>query len=149
MKSRTSFFDATVFKKNFTRFAPAWILYTLGLLMCLMLLTSGPNYFFPDNLSESLMLMPIAGAVFALLCALLLFGDLFNSRMCYALHAMPQRRETYFITHWVTGLTFNAIATAESLGLKKIGDTTVQPDNAMTMGKINQISYLICVEEMN
>ena len=41
------------------------------------------------------------------------------------------------------------IATAESLGLKKIGDTTVQPDNAMTMGKINQISYLIKVEEMN
>ena len=41
------------------------------------------------------------------------------------------------------------IATAESLGLKKIGDTTVQPDNAMTMGKINQISYLIRVEEMN
>ena len=41
------------------------------------------------------------------------------------------------------------IATAESLGLKKIGDTTVQPDNAMTMGKISQISYLICVEEMN
>ena len=41
------------------------------------------------------------------------------------------------------------IATAESLGLKRIGDTTVQPDNAMTMGKISQISYLICVEEMN
>ena len=41
------------------------------------------------------------------------------------------------------------IATAESLGLKKIGDTTVQPDNAMTVGKINQISYLIRVEEMN
>ena len=41
------------------------------------------------------------------------------------------------------------IATAESLGLKKIGDTTVQPDNAMSMGKINQISYLIRVEEMN
>ena len=41
------------------------------------------------------------------------------------------------------------IATAESLGLKKIGDTTVQPDNAMTLGKIQQISYLIRVEEMN
>ena len=40
-------------------------------------------------------------------------------------------------------------ATAEALGLRKIGDTTVQPDNAMTMGKISQISYLICVEEMN
>ena len=41
------------------------------------------------------------------------------------------------------------IATAESLGLKRIGDTTVQPDNAMTLGKIQQISYLIRVEEMN
>ena len=41
------------------------------------------------------------------------------------------------------------IATANSLGLRKIGDTTVQPDNEMTRGKINQISYLIRVEEMN
>ena len=41
------------------------------------------------------------------------------------------------------------IATAESLGLKRIGDTTVQPDNAMTLGKIQQMSYLIRVEEMN
>ena len=41
------------------------------------------------------------------------------------------------------------IATAESLGLTKIGDTTVQPDNECTRGKITQISYLIRVEEMN
>ena len=41
------------------------------------------------------------------------------------------------------------IATAISLGLTKIGDTTVQPDNAMTLGKIQQISYLVRVEEMN
>ena len=41
------------------------------------------------------------------------------------------------------------IATAESLGLKKIGDTTVQPDNEQTRGKIAQISYLIKVEENN
>ena len=40
-------------------------------------------------------------------------------------------------------------ATAEALGLRKIGDTTVQPDNEMTRGKINQINYLIRVEEMN
>ena len=40
-------------------------------------------------------------------------------------------------------------ATAEALGLRKIGDVTVQPDNAMTQGKIKQISYLIRVEEMN
>ncbi|MBO4425993.1 MAG: 50S ribosomal protein L30 [Clostridiales bacterium] len=39
------------------------------------------------------------------------------------------------------------IATAESLGLRKIGDVTVQPDNAQTQGKINKISHLIEVTE--
>lgn len=39
------------------------------------------------------------------------------------------------------------IATAESLGLKKVGDTTVQPDNAQTNGKINKISHLVEVHE--
>lgn len=37
------------------------------------------------------------------------------------------------------------IATAKSLGLKKIGDETVQPDNPQTRGKIAQIGYLISV----
>ena len=39
------------------------------------------------------------------------------------------------------------IATAHSLGLRKIGDTTVQPDNAQTRGKIAKIGYLLAVEE--
>lgn len=39
------------------------------------------------------------------------------------------------------------IATAESLGLRKIGDTTVQPDNAQTQGKIKKINHLIEVTE--
>ena len=40
-----------------------------------------------------------------------------------------------------------AKATAEALGLRKIGDTTVQPDNAATRGKIAHIGYLIQVTE--
>lgn len=39
------------------------------------------------------------------------------------------------------------IATAHSLGLKRVGDVTVQPDNAATKGKINRISHLIEVSE--
>jgi len=39
------------------------------------------------------------------------------------------------------------IATAQSLGLRKVGDTTTQPDNARTQGKINKISHLIEVTE--
>jgi len=39
------------------------------------------------------------------------------------------------------------IATAESLGLRKIGDHTVQPDNPQTRGKLAQIGYLVSVTE--
>ena len=39
------------------------------------------------------------------------------------------------------------IATAHSLGLKKPGDVTVQPDNAQTQGKINKIIHLVEVSE--
>lgn len=39
------------------------------------------------------------------------------------------------------------IATAEALGLRKIGDVTVQPDNAQTRGKITKISHLVEVCE--
>lgn len=39
------------------------------------------------------------------------------------------------------------IATANSLGLRKIGDCTVQPDNAATNGKIKTICYLVEVTD--
>ena len=39
------------------------------------------------------------------------------------------------------------IATAHSLGLRKIGDVTEQPDNAATLGKIKKISHLVKVQE--
>ena len=39
------------------------------------------------------------------------------------------------------------IATAHSLGLRKPGNETVQPDNPQTRGKIAQIGYLLRVTE--
>ena len=40
------------------------------------------------------------------------------------------------------------IATAESLGLRKIGQVTVQPDNEMTRGKIAKIGFMLEVTEV-
>ena len=40
------------------------------------------------------------------------------------------------------------IATAESLGLRKIGQVSIQPDNAQTRGKIAKIGYLLQVTEV-
>lgn len=39
------------------------------------------------------------------------------------------------------------IATARSLGLNKIGDESIQPDNPQTRGKVKKISHLIQVAE--
>ena len=40
------------------------------------------------------------------------------------------------------------IATAESLGLHKIGQVSIQPDNDQTRGKIAKIGYLLQVTEV-
>ena len=41
----------------------------------------------------------------------------------------------------------NAKHIANSLGLHKIGNETVQPDNPQTRGKIAKIGYLVAVTE--
>ncbi len=43
----------------------------------------------------------------------------------------------------LNGRKKDQIATAYSLGLKKINDVTTQPDNEATRGKITKISHLI------
>ena len=40
------------------------------------------------------------------------------------------------------------IATANSLGLRKIGQVSIHPDNTQTRGKIAKIGYLLKVEEV-
>ena len=45
------------------------------------------------------------------------------------------------------GCKKDQIATAYSLGLRKIGDSSVQPDNAPTQGKIKKIVHLVEVTE--
>ena len=48
----------------------------------------------------------------------------------------------------LSGRLDKQVATANSLGLRKIGDVTVQPDNDQTRGKIAKIGYLLQVTEV-
>ena len=48
----------------------------------------------------------------------------------------------------LNGRLVKHIATAESLGLRKIGQVTIQPDNTQTRGKIAKIGYLLEVTEV-
>ncbi len=47
----------------------------------------------------------------------------------------------------MSGRLDKQIATLHSLGLRKIGDETVQPDNDATRGKIAKISFMVEVTE--
>ena len=48
----------------------------------------------------------------------------------------------------LNGLLEKQVATAHYLGLRKIGDVTVQPDNDQTRGKIAKIGYMLQVTEV-
>ena len=45
------------------------------------------------------------------------------------------------------GVKKDQIATARSLGLRKVGDTVSQPDNAATQGKVAKIIHLVEVNK--
>ena len=110
MKSRTSSFNRTVFQKDLTRFAPAW-----GVCLILMLLATigmadrSAAYYRLQNLRDSITAMSWLNLIYAAAVAQLLFGDLYNSRMCYALHALPLRRECWFGTHIASGIAYSLL----------------------------------------
>lgn len=111
MKSRISFFDRTLFLKNVTRFAPCWGLYAIILLLVQPLILGGTPAYLAREMADYIQVMGFFTPIYALICAELLFGDLFNSRMCNALHALPLRRETVFGTNVLSGLAFQFVPT--------------------------------------
>lgn len=123
MKLRTSFFDPVVLKKDITRFSPVWGLYTVFTLLFLLLMWESEETAarFVSNAPELFLAMGMVNFLYAPLVALCLFGDLFKSRMCNALHALPLRREGWFLTHLTAGLLFclvpNGVAALICAGL--------------------------------
>ena len=135
MKSNQSSFNATIFKKNLTRFSPAWGLYTVCALMGLVLVMDSGRHWIASNLIQSLQVLALITPCYALICAQLLFGDLYNSRMCNALHALPMKRETWFVSNVLSGFAFHLIPTAIMAALAAILLLLVGPaDNIPAAG---------------
>ena len=110
MKSRTSSSKAALLRKDLTRFFPVWGGYTLCLLVGLFLLGSEDlGFWFAFNIASGINMMSVVNCGYALVVAAAVFGDLYNSRMCNALHAMPVKRETWFSVHVWAGLLFSLI----------------------------------------
>lgn len=110
MKSKTSFSKLTPIKKNITRFAPIWALYLIGMVLILMQETGYYGYSqLGRELPQFIMAFGIVNLIYACICALMLYGDLYNTRMCYSLHALPQRRETWLLSHFAAGMAFSLV----------------------------------------
>lgn len=115
MKLKTSFFNPTVLRKDLTRFAPLWGLFLVFKLLAVLLSTGEPAYL-AGNVAESFQGLGVAQFIYGGLCALLLFGNLFDTRTAYTLHALPLRREGWFFTHLCSGILFYLIpAVGEAL----------------------------------
>ena len=110
MKLRTSFFNGKVLLKNLTRFAPLWVLYTVGEVLGLMAIDLDKEAAqIAADLVKIMGPVSVFHMVYALLVAACIFGDLFDSRMCNGLHAMPMRREGWLLTGLGSGLVFALI----------------------------------------
>lgn len=142
MKSGISLCEPTVLKKNLTRFAPAWALYALGLLMTLALVREPEKpYYFARNLADTLPALGVINALYALLTVQLLWSDLYSSRMCHALHALPPRRETLFSTHLISGLLFSWAPNA-LMGLLILALLPMAPELALYWFLVCSLQYL-------
>ena len=109
MKSKTSFFNATAFKKNILRFSPIWALYLLFMLLVFFGTGGQDTAYIARDVIRTMPQMAWVNLLYAGLCATFLFGDLFNHRLCNALHAFPIRREGWLLTGVAAGVLFSVV----------------------------------------
>lgn len=120
MKSRTSFFNIHVLKKNMTRFAPLWILFAVAEVLCVLSLGTGKPAILARDFMNLMGPVAIFHCAYALIVAACLFGDLFDSRLCNGLHAMPMRREGWLVTGLVSGFLFALIPAVVAGGMAAV-----------------------------
>ena len=109
MKSKTSFFNVTAFKKNILRFSPIWALYLLFMLLVFFGTGGQDTAYIARDVIRTMPQMAWVNLLYAGLCATFLFGDLFNHRLCNALHAFPIRREGWLLTGVAAGVLFSVV----------------------------------------
>ena len=109
MKQKTFLINKTVLKKDITRYMPIWATYTIFLLLTLFEFASYDRVIAADNILESIRVMGWFNAIYAGVCAAFLFMDLFNGRLCNALHAFPLQRKGWLCTHILSGFLFSFV----------------------------------------
>ena len=121
MLSRTSFFNATLFRKNLTRSWPLWGMasflggiFPLAVLVQLLQdyrMLDGTNRFDMTEVYYNVVAyaVPITSLCYAILCAMHVWSYLYNARSVGFSHTLPIRREGLFFTNFLSGMTMMAI----------------------------------------
>ncbi|MCI6320618.1 MAG: hypothetical protein MR803_04555 [Clostridiales bacterium] len=124
MQSKTSFskyFNATLLRRNLTRFWPLWgmasfagSLFPLALLVQFLrdedfYLWNRPLDFTEMYYYAAAYAVPIVSLLYAILCAMLVWSYLYNSRSVGLMHTLPIRREGLFFTNFLSGMAMMLI----------------------------------------
>lgn len=121
MRSKTSFFNPTLFRKNLTRFWPLWGgASALGALAPLAVLAALLDEGLRSHTGEALeitlgyyhilaYLVPIISLFYAALCALAVWHYLYNARSVGLYHSLPITRKGLFVTNFLSGMAMMLI----------------------------------------
>ena len=112
------FFNRTLYLKNLTRWWPLWGMASLGgalfpLAVILAFLRNNETLTaleFASGMYEVVAYaVPIVMLCYCILCAMAVWGYLYNARGVGLMHTLPIRREGLFVTNFLSGLTMVAI----------------------------------------
>ena len=124
MQSKTSFFNASLFRRNLQRFWPLWLFYA-AVWFVLIPLIEAANLLWTNYRQNELAEETFRTArtiirnategggtviifIFAAFFAMALFSYLYQPRAVGMMHAIAVRRESLFVTNCVTGIFFFA-----------------------------------------
>ena len=142
MRSATSYFNGTLYRKTLARFWPLWGLWGVGWLFLAPLRLL--NSYFTDyawratsardsllwdarNLPDLLGSGVVLALFFAILCAMAVYGYLYNSRSACWTHALPMRREALFTTQYLAGLSMMLLPLLAAAVLTAIVEVSFLP----------------------
>lgn len=112
MKSKTSFFNAGIFKSMLKRFWPLWTAYFAVWFMCLPLpllvarlqgVKESAVTVVTAAMKTSVDASVVSGFLMGILAAMAVFGFLYNSRSCGMIASTPVRREAVFCSAYLAG----------------------------------------------
>ncbi len=129
MKSKTSYFNKTIFKKNITHYWPIWGIILLWNLFVLpfMIYDSSLQYRYNSNMTQSQLnaqrvndivsliqvyINPVILFLFSVAAVMAVFSYLHSTRTANTFHALPVTRLELFITNYVSGLLFLVVPEA-------------------------------------